>query len=855
MYSELFHAVERGSTVLTGSQRLTRSLLGSFGEYQRDKGRPVWRTPRILDWNAWLRGCFEEWTLRAQDPSISLLNAAQEAVLWESIIRDSPEGGTLLRIPETAAQASEAWGLVHAYRLPFNSAIFSSSEDCEAFHGWARTFQARQEANGWIEAARLCDFVADRMRGSEIERPGPLVLAGFDELTPQQRDLIDLMGGASEWRDRIVAGVPVTVARQDSTSEIRSAAQWARQILLRNSQARIGVVVPAIGPLRPKLEQAFQEAVQDAFHVSLGPGLSQHPVPHAALAILELAQGARPFERMGRLLRSPFWSGAEVERTRRALLDAGLRREGLLEPSIEDVRARAVACPILHKTLGELDREIRRLPREQSPSLWSRAFSRLLELGGWPGDQTLDSGEYQAAKAWNKLLSTFATLDPVLGGIALPAALERLRKMAAGKEFQPANEGAPVQILGLWEASGLGFDHLWVMGLHDEELPPAARPNPFLPLALQREHALPHASAERELEVSRKLLARLTSSAPEVVLSYPLWEGDQPRGPSPLIGAPSEPLVQWHADALWPELIRRSAVSEAFEDSSGLPLPADSQAPGGTSILKDMAACPFRAYARHRLGARELEEPPFGMDARTKGTAVHKALEIIWAELKTQAQLKAMPEAELQQLIFDSVETALADFEGLGRMLERQRLLKLLMDWLEIEKARHPFRVLEREKDQFTIAGDLRVSTRIDRVDELIADGRRVIIDYKTGKVKSGAWSGDRPDEPQVPLYCVGADHPIAAAAFAQVRRDEPGFRGVSDHGELGEIRDMKTGKGVALSELIADWRSALDRLGRDFRAGLATVDPKQRTTCDYCKLTALCRVHDARVRSEADDD
>ena len=80
-----------------------------------------------------------------------------------------------------------------------------------------------------------------------------------------------------------------------------------------------------------------------------------------------------------------------------------------------------------------------------------------------------------------------------------------------------------------WKLPALRFDHLWVLGLHDEAIPPPAQPNPFLPLGLQRDRGLPHSSAQRELEFHRKLLARLSASAGEVVFSYPQWEGDQAR--------------------------------------------------------------------------------------------------------------------------------------------------------------------------------------------------------------------------------------------------------------------------------------------------------------------------------------
>jgi probable DNA repair protein len=573
--------------------------------------------------------------------------------------------------------------------------------------------------------------------------------------------------------------------------------------------------------------------------VSKGPALRERPIVHAALLLLELAAGEVEIERMGMILRSPYWRGADEDRSRRAWLDAVLRKEGRSPVSIASVRA--------HTNLWSgLEKEIRELPAEQPPSQWSKSFARLLKQVGWPGDRTLTSKESQAMEAWNKLLSDFATLDAVMVRVGLNEALSRLERLAANTEFEVEDEGAPVQVLGFLEASGLRYDHLWVLGLHDEAMPPQARANPFLPLGMQRDRGLPHSSALRELEYNRKLLARLQASAAEVVFSYPQWEGDQPRSPSPLIevrrASVPEPL-----GARWIDLIRASAMSEVVEDRVGPALPDGAEQRGGTSMLKDMAACPFRAFAKHRLGARELEDVDLGLNAREKGSGVHRVLEAIWKDLKTQENLLALNPQELQELITRSIEEALVDDGRLGVLLERRRLQRLLTQWFEIEKERPPFRVLEPEKEGKADIGGLRISTRIDRVDQL-PDGRQVIIDYKTGEANGNVWSGERLDEPQVPLYCIGANARVAGAAFAQIRTGGVLLKGVSENGELGKIVPMRDLKNVAMEELIDEWDDALQQLGNAFRAGVANVDPKEKSTCQYCRLPALCRIHDSHA-------
>ena len=431
------------------------------------------------------------------------------------------------------------------------------------------------------------------------------------------------------------------------------------------------------------------------------------------------------------------------------------------------------------------------------------------------------------------------------------------------------------------DAGGLEFDHIWLLGLHDEVWPPPPRPNPLLPRALQARHGMPHASMERELEISRRETARLLTAAPEGVVSHPALDADRVLRPSPLI---------LHLPPIAPDRLPatdvagfRSIIADRGElemrpDFAGPPLAQGALAAGGTGIFRDQSACPFRAFARHRLHAQVPDSPQAGLDAAQRGTLVHRALEQAWQRIEDHGTLCGFSAEKLRAVLEEAVQAALSQWvqrhpETLGARflaLEHARLVALLRDWMAQEMRRVPFRVVGREQEQTLQIGQiggLTVSGRIDRIDRL-EDGRHIIIDYKTGEASLGQWLSHRPEEPQLPLYAAAGGFALAGVAFARVRRKGGGYLGVAEEEGLfpdsklpGELaRTDGAAAYASLEALVEDWRGVLERLAADYRGGTAHVDPKNgRDTCAWCDLPALCRIAELRPAAwaapeEADD-
>src|ERR1700733_7673407 len=372
MHEEIFRALQEGATVITASRRLARVLASEFHSMEAARGRTVWNRPDVLPLDAYLDRTWGEWLGRwADEDSPVLLNALQEQTLWEQIIRESPAGASLLRIPETARQAHETWRLIAEYRLPVDGS-FEASEDWAAFASWWREFQRRCRANGWLERARLSDFLRERIAAGEAARPIAVYVAGFDEMTPQQGAFFDALG---KWRALEVSiHSPAAERRKlrDSSAEIRASAAWARSLLETDPRTQIGIIVaPDVTRLRPKVERVLGEVFdpggqsserERAFHLSIGPPLAEYPIIGAALLSLEFALSKLTLPRAGMLLRSPFLAGAEKEWGRRAQLDARLRRSSVWEGSLSRLFEEAGSCPELQRLLRRVEKQLRKLP-------------------------------------------------------------------------------------------------------------------------------------------------------------------------------------------------------------------------------------------------------------------------------------------------------------------------------------------------------------------------------------------------------------------------------------------------------------------------------------------------------------
>ena len=876
-------------TQITATTRLARELRYQYDQQQVAAGLSTWAAPDILPFAAWLRRLWTDGIYAGRSAEVPrLLRGSEERTMWEDIVGNQADS-VLLEVAGTAEAAMNAWRLLCEWEVPLDSPEWGDSADSEVFQSWARQFRCRCDHKAWVSEAELAGSVASRIEAGTLSLPETVEVAGFLELTPVQQRVfnalsqrgVDVVGRPVPER----VGEAVRIGLIDADREVRAAACWARRILETDPEAavpdfRIGVIVADLERRRSRVEGIFAEECHPGywlrpemdrrrlFNISLGLPLTDYPIIAAAFRFLDVEPQQIRIEDAGRLLRSPFIARADVEWSSRALLDGALcaMREPLV--SLNDLmhfagtEGEPFGCPGLVEILGRWGTERESLNSLQLPSDWAASVSRLLAMVGWPGDRGLNSAEFQSIEVWNEVLSELAGLDGVLGRVRFERAIGMLRTLATARLFQPESEAAPIQILGVFEASGLRFDRLWIMGMHDLAWPGSTGPEPFLPLRLQRRLNLPRCSPERELAYTQVLTARLLASAPQIVVSHPDREADSDLRVSPLFSG----LTQVSADALevtatvrYLERLQASSRMETIEDPMGPPTGDAAVLGGGTSIFKLQAMCPFKAFSELRLAATPPAKSEPGLGALDRGQLIHRVLERIWKTLGSHDALLSAGAAQTSEMVRGAVGAEIQRLSANRRALrspkfaaiEQTRLENLVTEWLDLERAREPFTVLEQEARRRVSVGGIQLHIRADRVDRL-SDGRRVILDYKSGDCRRSQWDGPRPDEPQLPIYAVTAESEVAGVFFGRLKAGKVGFVGVSDAPGIVP-GGRESGRTAPMDEVIDAWRGVLEQLGEAFRAGAAAVDPKDRnSTCQHCHLPTLCRI--SRPRDFAGD-
>jgi ATP-dependent helicase/nuclease subunit B len=376
---------------------------------------------------------------------------------------------------------------------------------------------------------------------------------------------------------------------------------------------------------------------------------------------------------------------------------------------------------------------------------------------------------------------------------------------------------------------------------------------------LQRAHGVPGSTTASAQELRERLTAALFRVAPEIVATY---------------SGRLAPIVERRVrrdfveTEVWTgQLPRQAYVTtslERLEDSQAPVLPPSETVRGGASLLKAQSLCPFKAFAEYRLAAQAPEEACFGFDARERGGFLHRAVENVWARLGSQSELRATAPEDLRLLVQSAIADAVGDSVNdainqgetgvllrLVTRAEQERLERILLDWLQVERSRkQAFTVETVEQETHFEAPGLRLRLRVDRIDRL-ENGNVLLIDYKSGQQSRNKLKGARPKEPQLLVYAASSADQVDGIFFAEMKPNAVRAVGLSREKQFeSKSVDIKKHE---WNSFLEESRAEVYRLADQFVNGYAVVNPLA-DVCGYCASKPLCRVNEAGGQREEEE-
>jgi ATP-dependent helicase/nuclease subunit B len=851
-----------GHTVLAPNNELAALLFDALERAHRAAGRDVWPTPQIRDFGSWQRDQYAQRQL-TEGALPRCLTEIEERELWRDVVAASGSGPDSLDPAAAARLARRARRTVIEYGIPWRLLAVQPSEETEVFLQWSRQYDERCRALGCVSS--------DDLTG-RIEAPAERI---FWIESPAWRPV------AHAWLSRCgiclapsnVAPTAILRMHADSAgAEMAAAADWAKSGLAVDPNFRAWLCVPDLNSRRADVVDAFDAALAvhrfalgaDAggapYAVAGGTPLADYACVRIALECLEASTATMSFARFSSLLRTPYLQASDAEQSSAAALDVALRERAPSEASMRfwldlaDATARDVGL-----APAAAVQRLRAVGAVLAPARGARRFSdwlvvwtAALQLGPWASQARWSSVEYQAVERLRELLAALASADGFFGVHSRESAVRVLRRAARDTSFQPQTGVPPIWVSSQLADPWLSFSGLWVSNMSADQWPAPVEPVALLPVQLQRSYGVASAKVETQLACALGLQARWLRRASECIFSHADGADGRVTAPSPLLprdaaslyaaGDAPQPRPHWQAQ------LRDAAPLERFCDELAPPFTAPERTRGVAS-LRAQSLCAFRGFAETRLRADGLEQPTPGFNERERGQIVHHALEYVWSVLRDSTALHALSPRAQHDLIDEGASRALhavcerRDPGPTWRRRERVRLHNLLRLWLDAERQRQPFVVewLERAAQTVSFAGaDFRV--RIDRSDRLLQGGR-VLIDYKTGSPVPD-WRGDRPDNPQLPIYALLSPESLTAVAYGRVNAAESCFVFESERPDIFRPGARATSlEGAAnLAALVKIWSTRIEALATDFARGHAAVAPTA-TACRFCQLQGLCRV------------
>jgi len=817
--------------------------------------RQLWPRATIIDWHTAL----EKLGGNKQE---RLLLAIEQSLIWQRCIAEYATESQS-SIESLATVCEEAFWLVKHWGIDRKALTETGDSNskwfCNIANNFVRYIRQHQciDETQWLE--RVIQWTEEQPQQSIelLGNPTQIIFYGFLGMTPLQNKWINALKKSActvsiDLRSLDIypcGGRPdiAAVHAFDTTEEeCHAALDWIVSQYQKNPQQRLALIVPELGRYRSMIESMLlqKQLPAECFAILSPIPLSEYGLVQTALALLQLSLSYLPeLNQLISLLRSPYFGDMPNDEYDRAAFLAHLRALQCNPLNWDVIIQTAAPWPVLQQQLLVLQRS--RINKKQILAEWVMHWQNVFQAVLFPNALSLNPEEQASHQRFEQLLLHFSELIIGQNQLTAQQALHDLNQYCA-KTFWLYSEKkacASIFITNVLDALHVPVDQAWLMHATQNTIPFKLTINPLLDKKIQKKYgvwALNRTEYDALSVVCYEALQQLNK---QLIISFA--KEDQGRAQTPAIFCAT--------CAATPYVVHEKSIEPLLLKKNPQPLTAWTRdsLPGGSSALKSQRLCPMQAFAKHRLNLAPLPMPVLGLTAIERGIVVHRALQLIWQQLSDQENLLALSAENLQQFLQRVVPLALKIITWSRRKLlsaalldlEQAYLMTLLTEWLALEASRPPFKIFALEQETQVVFAEKNWRLRVDRIDTL-ADGRLLLIDYKTGKTSVNSWQQEIFTEPQLPLYAVTHALKIDAIAFAEVSPTHLKMIGLSEQAmDLGQFGVLtETDK---WTELKANWQAILTQLTDDFIDSTAQLAPLAGdTTCKQCGLQSFCRVN-----------
>ncbi|MBP9722802.1 MAG: PD-(D/E)XK nuclease family protein [Gammaproteobacteria bacterium] len=798
--------------------------------------------------------------------------------------------------PNLYKKAIQAWQLIKQWQLEqdYENTIDSNiiQPEIKVFKNWIGEYKKKLSDLNYIDPDDKLVQLVHAIDPALIQllKLQEIDLYGFDDLAPIYKKLFNNLAS-----NNIVIQTIQTIqtidylenshlnkklslfTAQDIEQEVAHIVDWAYEHYVNNI-TDIGIIVPNLSQYRGLIYRKFTEKFVDreAWNISGGEPLADLPIIKSGVILLELLitqnillEDLIYFLQTHYYLKYPILNSNTYQNVcdynaQTSNLLAEIKYLGYKELSLNDF---LYFIKKINLTFAELVSKYNKdfFTSLKLPSEWAVLLFEILTDLGWPSGShsqiktiktnIINSQEYQAIRQFQNCCYKLAELDKIYGSVKFKKIFHDIKNLLLNTPFQIETSKNTIDILGMLEGAGLSYNKLWITGLTSEVWPSSPDPNPFIPIELQKKYHLPHSTVDREFEYAKRLTSRYLASSEDIVISYPLFEGEKEFNLSLLIDKKNNiynKLNNDHSDNYSDNYSHQDKhqnkqnILTEFSDEFG-PAITSHHIKSGIKALSLQTICPFKAFAEIRLNAVDIYNLDIGPASWLRGQVIHEILQYLYTEFNNKIKLENFFNNKdynnyLAHLILEILHKYKLKYFNIYKLgiiqIEQEIMFTMLDQLIQLELTRDDFNVLAVEESCLFKIENLQFHVRIDRIDQL-PSGELLIIDYKTSRQNINNLFGDELTEPQLPIYLFLDNYKnIQAVVFSEILYQHSSYSGVGNNLNLDGCINISHWE-----ELKVKWHQAIATAAKNFTNGEAGVRPINKSqTCHNCHLGSFCR-------------